>query len=53
MTGDGSACHQAIGSERLSSTLVGHAPSVALGASASGNWVTDRGHGRPFRAEFV
>ncbi len=41
--------------ERDLITLVGHAPSVTPGeyASASGNWVTDREHGRQFRAVFV
>jgi len=36
-------------------TLIGHAPAVSPGeyASASGNWVTDREHGRQFRAVFV
>jgi exodeoxyribonuclease V alpha subunit len=35
--------------------LVGHTPNVAPGeyASASGNWVTDREHGRQFKAVFV
>ena len=41
--------------ERDLITLVGHAPSVTPGeyASASGNWITDREHGRQFRAVFV
>ena len=41
--------------ERDLVTLIGHAPSVTPGeyASASGNWVTDREHGRQFRAVFV
>ncbi len=41
--------------ERDLITLVSHAPSVTPGeyASASGNWVTDREHGRQFRAVFV
>ena len=36
-------------------TLIGHAASVSPGeyASASGNWITDREHGRQFRAMFV
>jgi len=38
--------------ERDLVTLIGHAPAVTPGeyASASGNWVTDREHGRQFRA---
>ena len=41
--------------ERDLITLIGHAPSVTPGeyASASGRWVTDREHGRQFRAVFV
>ena len=41
--------------ERDLVTLVGHSPAVAPGeyASASGHWVTDREHGRQFRAVFV
>ena len=41
--------------ERDLVTLVGHAPSVTPGeyASAGGQWVTDREHGRQFRAMFV
>lgn len=41
--------------ERDLVTLIGHAPSVTPGeyASASGTWVTDREHGRQFRALFV
>lgn len=41
--------------ERDLITLVGHAPSVTPGeyASASGVWVTDREHGRQFKAAFV
>ena len=41
--------------ERDLITLVGHAPSVTPGeyASASGSWVTDREHGRQFKAVFV
>ena len=41
--------------ERDLVTLIGHAPTVTPGeyASASGNWVTDREHGRQFRAVFV
>ena len=41
--------------ERDLVTLVGHAPSVTPGeyAAASGSWVTDREHGRQFRAVFV
>jgi exodeoxyribonuclease V alpha subunit len=41
--------------ERELITLVGHTPSVAPGeyASASGTWVTDREHGRQFKAVFV
>ena len=41
--------------ERELITLVGHAPAVSPGeyASASGHWVTDREHGRQFRAVFV
>jgi exodeoxyribonuclease V alpha subunit len=41
--------------ERELVTLVGHAPAVTPGeyASASGTWVTDREHGRQFKAVFV
>ena len=41
--------------ERELITLIGHAPAVSPGEypSASGNWVTDREHGRQFRAVFV
>jgi exodeoxyribonuclease V alpha subunit len=41
--------------ERELITLVGHAPVVSPGeyASASGSWVTDREHGKQFRAVFV
>ena len=41
--------------ERELITLVGHTPAVSPGeyASASGHWVTDREHGRQFRAVFV
>ena len=41
--------------ERDLITLVGHAPVVTPGnyASASGQWVTDREHGRQFKAVFV
>ncbi|MDW3684409.1 ATP-dependent RecD-like DNA helicase [Cupriavidus sp. CV2] len=41
--------------ERELITLVGHTPTVAPGeyASASGTWVTDREHGRQFKAIFV
>jgi exodeoxyribonuclease V alpha subunit len=41
--------------ERELITLVGHAPTVSPGeyASATGHWVTDREHGRQFRALFV
>jgi exodeoxyribonuclease V alpha subunit len=41
--------------ERDLITLVGHTPTVAPGeyASASGMWVTDREHGRQFKAVFV
>src|SRR5260370_32421158 len=41
--------------ERELITLVGHTPTVAPGeyASASGTWVTDREHGRQFKAVFV
>ena len=41
--------------ERDLVTLIGHAPAVTPGeyATASGNWVTDREHGRQFRAVFV
>ena len=41
--------------ERELITLVGHTPIVSPGeyASASGHWVTDREHGRQFRAVFV
>jgi len=40
--------------ERELITLVGHTPTVAPGeyASASGTWVTDREHGRQFKAVF-
>ncbi|GAC1406105.1 MAG: ATP-dependent RecD-like DNA helicase [Burkholderiaceae bacterium] len=41
--------------ERELVTLIAHAPSVSPGeyASASGSWVTDREHGRQFKAVFV
>jgi exodeoxyribonuclease V alpha subunit len=41
--------------ERDVVTLVGHTPTVTPGeyASASGTWVTDREHGRQFKAVFV
>ena len=41
--------------ERELVTLVGHTPSVTPGeyASATGRWVTDREHGRQFKAVFV
>ncbi len=41
--------------ERDLITLIGHAASVSPGeyASASGNWITDREHGRQFRAMLV
>lgn len=41
--------------ERDLVTMVGHASSVTPGeyASAGGHWVTDRDHGRQFRAVFV
>lgn len=41
--------------ERELITLIGHTPTVAPGeyASASGTWVTDREHGRQFKAIFV
>ncbi len=41
--------------EREAITLIGHTPIVSPGeyASASGTWVTDREHGRQFRAVFV
>jgi exodeoxyribonuclease V alpha subunit len=41
--------------ERELITLIGHTPIVSPGeyASASGQWVTDREHGRQFRAVFV
>src|SRR5450631_4665155 len=41
--------------ERELVTLVGHTPAVSPGeyASASGNWVSDREHGKQFRAVFV
>jgi exodeoxyribonuclease V alpha subunit len=41
--------------ERELVTLIGHTPVVSPGeyASASGHWVTDREHGRQFRAVFV
>ena len=44
-----------VSGERDLVTLVGHTPSVTPGeyASASGTWVTDREHGRQFRAVFV
>ena len=41
--------------ERELITLIGHAPTVAPGeyAAASESWVTDREHGRQFKAVFV
>ncbi|MGO9949845.1 MAG: ATP-dependent RecD-like DNA helicase [Steroidobacteraceae bacterium] len=41
--------------ERELATLIGHTPSVSPGeyAAASGTWVTDREHGRQFRAVFL
>ena len=41
--------------ERELVTLIGHTPAVTPGeyASASGQWVTDREHGRQFKAQFV
>ena len=41
--------------ERDLITLIGHAPAVSPGeyASASGHWVTEREHGRQFRAVFI
>ncbi len=41
--------------ERDLITVVGHTPTVAPGeyASASGTWVTDREHGRQFKAVFL
>lgn len=41
--------------ERELVTLIGHTPTVTPGeyASASGQWVTDREHGRQFKAQFV
>jgi exodeoxyribonuclease V alpha subunit len=41
--------------ERELITLIGHTPTVAPGeyASASGTWVTDREHGKQFKALFV
>ena len=41
--------------ERELITLIGHTPIVSPGeyAAASGHWVTDREHGRQFRAVFV
>jgi exodeoxyribonuclease V alpha subunit len=41
--------------ERELVTLIGHTPVVSPGeyATASGHWVTDREHGRQFRAVFV
>jgi exodeoxyribonuclease V alpha subunit len=41
--------------ERELITLIGHTPVVSPGeyAAASGHWVTDREHGRQFRAVFV
>ena len=41
--------------ERDLITVVGHTPTVTPGeyASASGNWVTDRNHGKQFRAVFL
>jgi exodeoxyribonuclease V alpha subunit len=42
-------------SERDLITLVGHTPSVTPGeyATASGQWISDREHGRQFKAVFV
>ena len=41
--------------ERDLITMIGHSPTVTPGeyASASGGWITDREHGRQFRAMFV
>ncbi len=41
--------------ERELVTLIGHTPTVTPGeyASATGQWVTDREHGRQFKARFV
>ena len=41
--------------ERELVTLIGHTPAVTPGeyASASGVWMTDREHGRQFKAQFV
>jgi exodeoxyribonuclease V alpha subunit len=41
--------------ERDLITLIGHTPTVTPGeyASASGNWITDREHGRQFKAAFL
>jgi len=41
--------------ERELVTLIGHTPTVSPGeyAAASGTWVTDREHGRQFRAVFL
>jgi exodeoxyribonuclease V alpha subunit len=41
--------------ERELVTLIGHTPTVSPGeyAAASGTWVTDREHGRQFRATFL
>ena len=41
--------------ERERVTLVGHTPSVTPGecAAASGSWVTEREHGRQFKAVFM
>ena len=41
--------------ERDLITLIGHTPTVTPGeyATASGNWIIDREHGRQFRAVFV
>jgi len=41
--------------ERELITLIGHTPVVSPGeyAAASGHWVTDREHGRQFRAVFI
>jgi ATP-dependent exoDNAse (exonuclease V) alpha subunit len=41
--------------ERELVTLIGHTPAVTSGeyASASGQWVADREHGRQFKARFV
>src|SRR6187551_1870256 len=41
--------------ERDLITMIGHTPTVTPGeyASASGGWITDREHGRQFRAMFV